>query len=210
MSKQPERRRRVVRAFAPAVGLLAAGLLVWQGSYAAFSANTDNGASSWGTGNLTLQNDGGVTGGWATSTTAIFGGTNLKPGAPATSVCLTVQAGGSLGGSLGMYVTGVTDDASGALTNQIQLTVDEAPVTSEVPKNCAGFPAAGDPSITNVSNAVALSAFPASYATAAAPETIAAGGGMVAYRVSWQFVDGANDNTLMNKTASATFNWELQ
>ena len=35
-------RRRAVRAVAPVAGLLAAGLLVWQGSYAAFSATTDN------------------------------------------------------------------------------------------------------------------------------------------------------------------------
>ena len=35
-----ERKRHLIRIVAPAVGLLAAGLLVWQGSYAAFSATT--------------------------------------------------------------------------------------------------------------------------------------------------------------------------
>ena len=35
-------RKRAVRAVAPVAGLLAAGLLVWQGSYAAFSSTTIN------------------------------------------------------------------------------------------------------------------------------------------------------------------------
>ena len=35
-----QRRRRALRAAAPVAGLLAAGLLVWQGSYSAFSATT--------------------------------------------------------------------------------------------------------------------------------------------------------------------------
>ena len=34
--------RRLVRAVAPVAGLLAAGLLVWQGSTAAFTATTNN------------------------------------------------------------------------------------------------------------------------------------------------------------------------
>ena len=42
MSRTDQRRRRVLRAVAPVAGLLAVGLLVWQGSYAAFSATTNN------------------------------------------------------------------------------------------------------------------------------------------------------------------------
>ncbi len=45
-------RRRAVRAVAPVAGLLAAGLLVWQGSYAAFSATTANTGDAWSTGTL--------------------------------------------------------------------------------------------------------------------------------------------------------------
>ena len=44
------RRRRALRAAAPVAGLLAAGLLVWQGSYAAFSATTSNTNDAWSTG----------------------------------------------------------------------------------------------------------------------------------------------------------------
>ncbi|MDQ1484573.1 MAG: hypothetical protein QOJ62_266, partial [Actinomycetota bacterium] len=59
-SRQPERRRRVVRATAPAFGLLAAGLLVWQGSYAAFSATTQNNNDTWSSASLSLTNNGGT------------------------------------------------------------------------------------------------------------------------------------------------------
>ena len=52
MSNKPERRRRFVRATAPAFGLLAAGLLVWQGSYAAFSATTQDTTNTWGSATL--------------------------------------------------------------------------------------------------------------------------------------------------------------
>ena len=69
MSKQSDRRRRVVRATAPAAGLLAAGLLVWQGSYAAFSATTTDVNNAWSTGNMVLANNGG-TATYAASTTA--------------------------------------------------------------------------------------------------------------------------------------------
>ena len=56
MSRTDQRRRRVLRAVAPVAGLLAVGLLVWQGSYAAFSATTNNTGDSWATGALT-RND---------------------------------------------------------------------------------------------------------------------------------------------------------
>ena len=51
-------RRRTVRAVAPVAGLLAAGLLVWQGSYAAFSATTVDTGNAWATGQLNLTNNG--------------------------------------------------------------------------------------------------------------------------------------------------------
>lgn len=47
MTNAALRRRRLARAIAPAVGLLAAGLLVWQGSYAAFSASTNATNNVW-------------------------------------------------------------------------------------------------------------------------------------------------------------------
>src|SRR5450432_1588254 len=101
MSNQPERRRRFVRATAPAFGLLAAGLLVWQGSYAAFSATTNDTNNVWSSGSLNLVNNGG-TAVYAASTSATFGGANLKPGSTGTT-CLTVKSNSTAAGTLAMY-----------------------------------------------------------------------------------------------------------
>jgi hypothetical protein len=208
MSKQPARRRRVVRAFAPAVGLLAAGLLVWQGSYAAFSATTPATNNAWSAGSLALANNGGAAA-YSASANAVFGGTTLKPGANGAASCLTVNSTGNLAGSLRMYLSSITDSTP-SLGSQIKVTIDEAPTASDVLANCATFPTTG---VTNVANGVALTALPTTFAGAAAPVAVAAGNVKVAYRLSWTFATigtNASDSALMGKSVSADFTWEIQ
>jgi hypothetical protein len=208
MSKQSDRRRRVVRATAPAAGLLAAGLLVWQGSYAAFSATTTDVNNAWSTGNMVLANNGG-TATYAASTTATFGGTSLKPTSTGTT-CLTVKSTGNTAGNLAMYRSALAD-SSPSLGAQIQLTVTAATVTSDVLANCTGFPTSGT---TTIATSVPLTTFPATYA--GAPITVPVAGTnpiLVAYKVVWTFVTtGTNpgDTALMGKTVTAGFTWELQ
>ncbi len=147
MSASPEMaardRRRVVRSIAPLVGLLAVGLLAWQGSYSAFSATTDNGTESWTSGQMTLTNNGGVAGAAAYqgSTTAVFNDTNLKPGDTATS-CITVKSTSSYAGSLRFY-RGTLTDSTPSLGANIKVTIDQAPVSAatDVLANCTAFPA---------------------------------------------------------------------
>ena len=207
MSKQPERRRRVVRATAPAFGLLAAGLLVWQGSYAAFSATTQDNSNVWSTATVSLVNNGG-TAVYAATTTATFGGANIKPGATGGAVCLTVKNTGTTGGTLAMYVSSLVDSVP-SLGAQIKVTVDEAAVAVDVPANCTGFPGGS----TNVATNVALTAFPATFATATAPAVVVIGTPREAYRLSWTFTSQGStalDNPLQGKTVTAGFTWELQ
>jgi hypothetical protein len=207
MSKQPERRRRVVRATAPAFGLLAAGLLVWQGSYAAFSATTQDNSNTWSSASLSLVNNGG-TAVYAATTTATFGGANLKPGATGTT-CLTVKSIGTSAGTLAMYRSALAD-SSPSLGAQIKLTIDQGVPASDVQANCVGFPAAG---VTNVATNVPLSTYPTTYATATGPVAVATGTVLEAYRVTWTFVSLGStvlDNPLQNKTVTAGFTWELQ
>jgi hypothetical protein len=200
------RRRRALRAAAPAAGLLAAGLLVWQGSYSAFSATTDSSNDSWTTGTMVLTNNGG-TAVYAGSTSATFNETNLKPGSTATK-CITVKSTGSLAGTLKMYRSALTD-SSPSLGAQIQVTIDEATVASDVLVGCAGFPAAS----TNVTTGTALTALPTTYGTATGPIAVAAGTQLVAYRIAYTFAStGTNpgDNALQGKTVTAGLTWELQ
>ncbi len=207
-------RRRAVRAVAPVAGLLAAGLLVWQGSYAAFSASTNNTADAWSTGTLALTNNGG-TATYAGSTSALFVGAtagqpenNMKPGATGQK-CITVESTGSIAGNLKLYVNNLTGTA--ALQNQLVFTVDAAPVTTatNVASNCTGFPGTGT---TNVANGVALTALPTAYG-AQTGMAVAASTQRVAYRISWTFNStgtNAGDNALQGKTAGADLNWEIQ
>jgi hypothetical protein len=202
-------RRRALRTAAPAVGLLVAGLLVWQGSNAAFTATTNAAGNSWTAGTLSLQNN-SVDGTFRPAGQATFNVSNIKPGDTLTR-CVTVQSGGTTAGAGRFYVTGV----SGALAPQIQLTVDQgaATVTSGVsdvdPATCSGFTSAG-----GVNGPTALGSLPGSYAAASNSWTVAGTAGEArAYRITYTFVstgNNATDNALQGANASATFNWEVQ
>ena len=209
-------RRRTVRAVAPVAGLLAAGLLVWQGSYAAFSATTNNTADAWNTGSLLLTNNGGLAA-YSGTTAALFAGTtvgqpenNLKIGATGTK-CITVQSTGTLAGNLKLYRGAITGTNTAAITPQLGLTIDAAPVAAatNVAANCTGFPVTGT---TNLGTNAALSTYPATFA-AATPLALAAGTQRVAYRITWTLnTTGTNagDNALQGSTAQADLTWEIQ
>ena len=202
-----ERKRHLIRIIAPAVGLLAAGLLVWQGSYAAFSATTVDTGNAWAAGNLVLQNNGG-TATYSAATTATFGGTNLRPGSTGTT-CLTVKSTGTAAGTLAMYRSALADSTP-SLGAHIQLTVTEGVPATDVQANCTGFPTSG---VTTVATNQPLSTFPSSFGAATGTRAVAAGTVLEAYKVVWTFVTtGTNpgDTALMGKSVTAGFTWEVQ
>ena len=216
-------RRRAARAAAPVAGLLAAGLLVWQGSYAAFSASTDNTDNTWTAGTLTLQNNGG-TGTFASSTPGIINATGIKPG-DTESRCLTVDSTGTSGGELAVYRGGITNTdgltANGGvgLSDRIQVDIESAVLGTgqTVVGSCAvdggvagsvAFPAG---SASTVESGL-LNALPTTYAGAAATTTTAAGE-RVAYRITWTFVSGGStlaDNPYQGASSVADLVWEIQ
>lgn len=210
MSRSDQRRRRALRAAAPVAGLLAVGLLVWQGSTAAFSATTDNGSENWATGSLTLTNDGG-TGTYAASTTAVFNETALKiPTATAVSKCVNVKAGGTTGGTLNFYRGAISGTNSATLAPQIALTVKASAVSTTVPTvntACTGFVSAGTVATTT------LSALPTTYATGLGGTVIPTGTQYITYQFTYTVTSaGSNaaDNALQSSNAAAVFNWEIQ
>ena len=211
MSRSDQRRRRALRAAAPVAGLLAVGLLVWQGSSAAFSATTTNPTDTWATGQLVLTNNGG-TAAYAASTTALFGGVteqNLKPGSTGIK-CLTVESTGNFAGALKFYGSALTGDAT--LGAQLKLTIDAAPVAAatNVAANCTGFPGAG---LTNLATNLSLSSLPTSYIGAATSLPVAAGTQRVAYRFNWTLVSLGSptlDNPMQGKSAAEDFFFEIQ
>ncbi|MFN8170157.1 MAG: hypothetical protein U0S36_15435 [Candidatus Nanopelagicales bacterium] len=208
-------RRRAIRAVAPVAGLLAAGLLVWQGSYAAFSASTDNTADAWTTGQLALTNNGGTGTTYTGTTTGIFGSgtpqpeTNMKPGATGAK-CITVQSGGNLAGNIKLFRGAIGGTNGPALANQLNLTITAAPVGAgvNVLADCATFPATGTTSIYTGT----LTGMPTAYGLQTGMG-VTAGVQKVAYRIGWTFAStGTNsgDNALQSSSATADLTWEIQ
>lgn len=187
--------------------MLAAGLLVWQASNAAFAGTTQSASNGWTSGALTLTNNGG-TAAYAATTAAAFNETLLTPGSNGQK-CLTVRSVGTSAGSLHLYRAALADSVP-SLGAQIWLTIDEAPVASDVLLGCAGFPATG---LTNVVTAVPLTALATTYAAASGPVAVALGTQLVAYRIRWTFASTgttAGDNALQGSTVATGFTWELQ
>src|SRR6266567_4418374 len=100
-------RRGAARAAAPTFGMVAAALLVWQGSSAAFTATTANSPGVWTADTLTLQNNGGGPG-YAVTTSATFDETGLTPGGSGTK-CVTVRNTSGTAGNLKLYRSALAD-----------------------------------------------------------------------------------------------------
>jgi len=197
-----------MRSAAPVVGLLVAGLLVWQGSNAAFTATTTSPNNAWTAGTVALDNNSNA-GNFAVTGAATFSVSNIKPGDTLTR-CVTVRSTGSVAGGGRFYATNVT----GALAPRINITVDSASATvtagvSSVPANCTGIG-----TTTAVLPSTALGSLPASYLAAANSWTLTGTTGEArVYRITYDFVSTGNnvtDNTFQGTTAGATFNWEVQ
>lgn len=196
-------RRRALRAVAPVAGLLAAGLLVWQGSYAAFSATTTSPSNNWAAGQVSLLNSSNAfaapvgTATWAAAS-------NLKPGSTDTK-CIVVKSNGSLAGAVKMYVN--NPQQTNGLGDNLAFTVKlmTAGAASTVTSNCTNFLAG-----STIVNGVALSSLATSFAggygtwnlTGTPPE-------YAAYQISWT-VNASAPNTVQGGTASADFVWEAQ
>ena len=196
-----------MRAAAPVVGILVAALLVWQGSYAAFSATTADNTNAWSSGSITSLTNNGGGASFSATTTALFNQANLRPG-DAGVKCLTVQSTATTAGVLKLYRSALTDSAP-SLGAQIRLTVDAQPGFFGVQSNCFGVAGAW----TNVLSNVALTGLPTSFVTAATSMPVAAGTQYVVYRFTWTFAStgtNAGDSALMGKTVSAGFTWEMQ
>src|SRR4051812_44560547 len=87
--KAPVRRGALLRKSAVPIGLIASGALVWNASYAAFTATTVNPGNSWSTGSVALSDSQGGSSSGATGTALWSGQTNLIPGSTGTK-CIKV------------------------------------------------------------------------------------------------------------------------
>jgi len=200
MNRPTERQRRVVRAAAIPAALLASAVVVWQGSYAAFSATTANPTNNWTTGTVSLTDD--------DAGSAMFTATLLKP-TSAGSKCIVVTSNSTVFGPVKMYASAQSSNAlSGVPANaseQLGLTVEVF--------NPGAFTnnAANCTALTGGSTAYSgsIAGLPSTYATGVGTWTPTASGDTRVYRFSY-LVPSTATVAVQGQTASAGFTWEIQ
>lgn len=204
---QRQRRRRAARLAAPVAGLLAAGLLVWQGSTAAFTATTDNTGDAWSTGSLALENS-GPDGTYGASTGALFAETLIKPGTSGAK-CITVRSTGDLAGDLRLYRGALSGTNAAALAAALDITVDATgPVATDpgVGADCSGYTGASTGGVFDGT----LAAMATGYGAAASSATLAGGTEYVVYRIGWSMDGAVADNSLQGSDVATDLTWEIQ
>jgi hypothetical protein len=105
-------RRALAICAAPLATLGAAGV-VWQASYAAFSADTRNAGNSWSTGTVALSND--------SAGTARFNVSDIVPSQTETK-CVKVTSSANVPGTVKLYILNPVTSVQG-LETHIKLTV---------------------------------------------------------------------------------------
>jgi hypothetical protein len=179
------------------VAILLAGLMVWQGSVAAFSAETYNAGNNWQAGSVTLSNDG--TGG------AMFSVGSLVPGQTGIH-CIQVTATG-VAGVVKTYVQGNVLDG---LETHITMKIEQG-TGATYGAACTGF----TPVTTEATQPLAtIFTDHASYANGILPWTTTAGTSTMSYRFTWTFdttnLSQAEVNALEGKSVRTDIEWELQ
>jgi hypothetical protein len=202
-----QRRRRAARLAAPVAGLLAAGLLVWQGSTAAFTASTDNTGDAWSTGDLVLENN-GADGNYGGSTGALFNETLIKPGVSGAR-CITVRSSGSLPGDLRLYRGALSGTNAANLAANLDVTVDAlepAATDPTIDADCTGYTGPSGGAVFDGT----LDALTVDYATAATSTALAGGTEYVVYRIGWAMDASVDDNSLQDSDVTTDLIWEVQ
>ena len=184
------------------VSLLVSSALVWQGSYAAFSAQTDNPASNWTAGTVALSDD--------DSNTALFTASDLTPGATGTK-CIVVTSSGDLPSAVKLYATGAATTKS--LSSYIDLSIDEGTggsFATSGPTSCTGFTPLATGANAFTGTLAAFGSTKTDYATGVG--SFAPTGGTAqsrTYRVTYT-LSASTPNSAQGGTASVAFTWEAQ
>ena len=176
------------------VGVLGSGGLVWQGTNAAFTASTSNGANAWSSGTVALSDD--------DTSTALFSAGPVVPGDTGTR-CIAVTYDGDIAASVRFYASSV----SGSLGTYLGRVVEQGSGAGNVggAGSCAGF--SGTTIWNGTLDALATSA--SGFATGLGTCAPTGAGQTTVYRITWTVDPGAGD-ALQGTAASASFVWEAQ
>jgi hypothetical protein len=200
MRAPSSRTRRIVSLSAAPVAVLLAGAMVWQGSSAAFTAETRNVGNSWETGSMAISDDDGGA--------AMFQIVNVTPGQSGEK-CIAVTGTSSVPSTVKLY-TG--DLASDGLEPYVMVRVEQG-TGGGFTAGCDGFTAETTPNVEARQTLAALGAHTA-WSNAILPWTMSAGSTTKTYKFSWDFdvstLTQTQIDALQGRAASINFEWELQ
>ena len=194
MSGSRRRNGAIAVAAAVVAGLLGSGAFVWQGTNAAFTSTTSNGANNWTAGAVTISDD--------DSNVAMFNATGLVPGSTG-SKCIKVTYSGNVTAAVKLYVSA----SSGTLNPYIDLVVEEGSGGG----NVGDFSSCGSFSGSTIYNGT-LASFGSTktgFATGVGTFAPTASGQFKVYKFSYT-LSASTPDSQQSATAALTFQWESQ
>lgn len=195
------RRGRLIAVFATPVAVIISGALVWNSTYAAFTAQVSNSGNSWSTGSVVLAGDDGSSSTTGALGTAMFSATGLKPGSTGTN-CVRVTYSGTLAATTKMFIGTGGLTGSAPLAGQITVTVTEG--DGGAFNNCVGFVAGTQIYTGTLAN---LAATRTDFATGAGTWAPTGSGQAKTYRVTYT-LSATAPNSVQGTTAGAVVTWE--
>jgi hypothetical protein len=191
-------RKTLLRGSGP-VAVLLAGVMVWQGSDAAFTAETYNAGNNWAAGSVAISNDG--TGG------AMFSLNNVTPSATG-SHCIVVTTDADVAGTVKTYLQ---NNISDGLQNNITMKIEMG--TGGSYSDCTGFTATATEDTQTMAS---LFASHSTYGNGILP-WVPPGDSAThsrTYKFTWTFdttdLTEAQINDLMGKSVRTDIEWEIQ
>ena len=190
------RTRRILLRSSGPVAVLLAGLMVWQASNAAFSAETYNAGNNWNTGTVQLTNDG--------TGSAMFTLQNLVP-MQTGSHCIAVTANGVAG----VVKTYTQNNVTNGLENNLTMKIEQG--TGGSYADCTGFTATATEATQPLAT---LFTDHSSYATGILPWTTSSGTQSKTYKFTWTFdttsLTQDQIDALQGTSVRTDIEWELQ
>jgi hypothetical protein len=195
-------RSRRLMAVAVPLGMIASGVLVWQSSYAAFTATTTNPGNTFSAGSVTLTDD-------HQPATVLFNASALKPGSTGSS-CIKVTYNGTLAAGVRMYLKPADLTTTGTnIAPYLTVAVDEGTgnnaACSDFVLGANAYNATGSAGTTKT--LADFSATKSNYATGAGAFAPTGAAQSKTYKVTYWLQDV---NAAQSANATALFTWEAQ
>jgi hypothetical protein len=186
----------MLRILPAPLGLLLSGVLVWQGSYAAFLATTSNSGNKWTAGTVALTND--------SAGQPMFQETNIKPG-DTGSHCIQITSTSTVASVVKLYAS-VSENPGNDIGPYINLTIEEG--TGGTFASCAGFTASSTAYTGNVED---FENTRTNYANGVGPWALDnTPPNTLSFRFAWTFSASAPASTQGGSSDDVTFIWEAQ